>query len=106
MNRYNFYIATVIESGTDEYHFDCFFVVVIQTVPNVPIMDNVAVVYITTDDRTYPNITDQRVKDEFRKQMRATVPINTEGVDEIKAVEQTVKSFYVDTAKFYIKQFQ
>ncbi len=105
MNKFNYYIATVIESGANDYHFDCFFVVVIQTVPNVPVVDNFAIVHIATDDLTFPSITNQRVKDEFSKQMKAKVPIDTEGVDEIIAVEQAVKSIYVDNAKFIIKQF-
>lgn len=78
MIRYNFYIATVIETGESDYHFDSFFAVVIQPMPNVPIVDQIVIVYAMTNDLDFPNITDTDVRRQFKQQFKATIPLQSD----------------------------
>ncbi|HPT72031.1 MAG TPA: hypothetical protein PLE74_07095 [Candidatus Cloacimonadota bacterium] len=106
MAKFHFYIATAIDAGVDYYHFDSFFLVVIQPVPNIPIVDHVIIVYANTDNLDFPNITDDRVRNDFKKSLKTTIPIDTNNVSEIVAVENAIKSVYKQPATFVIKEFQ
>lgn len=106
MAMFHFYIATVIDAGADYYHFDSFFFVVIQPVRNIPIEDHVGIVYATTDNLDFPNITDARVRNDFKNCLKTTIPLQTNNVSEIVAVENAIKSVYKQPATFVVKEFQ
>ena len=104
MPMYHFYSANVIDAGSDYYHFDSFFMVVIQPAKNIPIEDHMVIVYATTDDPEFPNITDERVRRELVKSLKTTIPLETHHTNEIIAVEKAIRSVYKHPATFLIKK--